>query len=246
MTIFELMDSKKSKYTKTELLIYEYIKKFPSSFKNDSISDLIESFGFSQASLTRFAKKLGFAGFNQFQYQLQNDANTAEADKETRSHFYGKFLEMTEEAINQKELNKIARYIKDADRIIFGGNHLSSIPAAFLDLSFKILSDKATALLQEGQPFFPLHKNDVFILFSSYTGKGFKNYPTKLDSKGVHTILVTLTTKHPLRKEFETVFVLPESQSIHNSKTVMTETFAYFMFIDLLLESLKQYRNEKI
>ncbi len=245
MTIFELMDSMKNKYTKTDLQIYEFIKKFPNKFQSDPITDLVENFGFSQPSLTRFAKKLGFSGFNQFQYQLQNDMNQPSLQTESRSQFYAKFLEMTESSINQKDLKKITMYITNADRIIFGGNHISSIPANYLDLSFKLLSTKATAILQEGQPSFPLRKNDVFLLFSSYTGKGFKNYPTKLDSKGVHTILVTLTPKHPLRKEFEIVFVLPESQSIHNSKTVMTETFAYFMFIDLLLESLKQYRNEK-
>ncbi len=240
MTIFELMDSKKNKYTKTDLQIYEYIKKFPDKFQNTAISDLIEKFGFSQASLTRFAKKLGFAGFNQFQYQLQCDISLPQQQSETRSQYYAKFLEMTETSINQEDLEKVSNYIKKADRLIFAGNHISSIPANYLNLSFELLTDKATALLQEGQTYFKLKKDDIFILFSSYTGKGFKNLPTKFNNEGIHTILVTLTPKHPLRKEFETVFVLPESQSIHSGRTVLTETFAYFMFIDLLLESLKE------
>ena len=245
MTIFELMDSMKNKYTKTDLQIYEFVKKFPNIFQSEPITELVESFGFSQPSLTRFAKKLGFSGFNQFQYQLQNDINQPSIQTESRSQFYSHFLEMTESSINQKDLKKITKYITDADRIIFAGNHISSIPANYLDLSFKLLSEKATAHLQEGQASFSLKRNDVFILFSSYTGKGFKNYVSKATNDGIHTILVTLTPKHPLRKEFETIFVLPESQSIHSGKTVLTETFAYFMFIDLLLESLKQFRNEK-
>ncbi len=244
MTIFELMDSMKNKYTKTDLQIYEYIKKFPDDFQNKPISDLIDIFGFSQPSLTRFAKKLGFAGFSQFQFQLQNDIDHSNNQTESRAQFYSKFLEMTETSINQKDLNQIVEYIKKSDRIIFAGNHISSIPANYLDLAFKLLSDKAAGLLSEGLVPFTLHKNDVFILFSSYTGKGFKDYVVKQNEKGVHTILVTLTPKHPLRKQFETVFVLPESQSIHRGKTVLTETFAYFMFIDLLLERIKEKNKE--
>ena len=73
MNIFELMESRKNTFSATDRKIYENIKKFPQSYAENKISDLVQSFGFSQAALTRFAKRLGFEGFNVFQYQFRLD-----------------------------------------------------------------------------------------------------------------------------------------------------------------------------
>ena len=73
MNIFELMDSKVSSFSKTDKAIYEQIKKFPEEFANSSLNVLCDSGSFTKSAMTRFAQKLGFAGYTEFQYQFQQD-----------------------------------------------------------------------------------------------------------------------------------------------------------------------------
>lgn len=239
MNIFEKMDAYKGKYTKKELLIYEYVKKMPNRFANGTTTSC-ESLGFSQSSMTRFAKKLGFNGYAEFQYALKNDIATAKKQpkKQTRSEFYGNFLQLTEDAIDPKDLHVIASHIANAYRVVYGGNSLSNVPAHFLDQASKITSNIATMAFSAGDVIWNLDQRDVLLIFSSYSGVGFKNYLNYEGKNKPYTILVTLTNKHPLRHSFDKVVVLPESKSTDHGRNVLTETFAYMMFIDLLVEEI--------
>lgn len=100
MNIFEKMDAQKNKYTKTELLIYENVKKMPKNFSDAPIPEITRIYSFSQPSLTRFAKKLGFDGFLRFQYQLKNDlSNNTATDNSSRAEFYGSFMKLVEKVL---------------------------------------------------------------------------------------------------------------------------------------------------
>ena len=62
MDIFEQMKSKRSSFSNMDSRIYESIRKFPEMYASSTISELVQNTGFSQAALTRFAKRLGFDG----------------------------------------------------------------------------------------------------------------------------------------------------------------------------------------
>ncbi len=248
MTIFELMDQYSNQYTKTERKIYENIKKFSDQYANKSLPELVEITGFSQAALTRFAQKLGFAGFSQFQYQYQQDLlsqNTNE-EKKTRSQFYGEFLENTEHSIDKETLIEIAKHFMQCDHAFLAGANLSSLPAQYLDMSFRILKTCFSTCVDTKLGLQPVTSNDVYLLFSAYNGyeqrtvlQGFENAKEK-----PYRILVTLTNKHPLRKSFDEVIVLPESKAVNTNMTVMTETFAFMMFNDLLLHEIRKLQRQ--
>ena len=104
MNILDLIDTKVSSYTKTDRFIYEKLKKFPERFAENSYSDAVEEFGVSPAALTRFAKKLGFNGFNEFQFQLISDLRERNNDQQSSSmaEKFGKALVRTEESISAK------------------------------------------------------------------------------------------------------------------------------------------------
>lgn len=71
MNIIDRMDTLVAAYTATDRKIYEFIKKFPEQFASCSLNEIVERFKISQPALTRFAKKLGFSGFLEFQYQYR-------------------------------------------------------------------------------------------------------------------------------------------------------------------------------
>lgn len=246
MNIFEKMDAYKSKYTKTELLIYEYVKKMPERFANSTTEKCEALGGFSQPSLTRFAQKLGFNGYTEFQYALKKDYETVDkqTQDQTRSEFYGNFLQLTEEAIDPKDVHDIATHLLNARHVAYGGNSLSYVPAYYLDQHSKMMSNIASIAFSSSDVLWRLDNHDVIMIFSSYSGFGFKHYLNFDNPDHPYTILVTLTNKHPLRHNFDKVIVLPESKSTDHKKTVMTETLAYMMFIDLLLQELNAIQKQ--
>lgn len=244
MNIFETMDSNVSTYSKTDLRIYETIKKFPDAYAAESIQEIVNGFSVSQSALSRFAKRNGFDGFLQFQYQLKQDIEKKKDDtKFKRSIFYGKFLEQTEDSIDPDQLNRIAQKISQSRHFQIAGVSLSEIPAKYLFASCGIFKYCYPSLYDPLFGTYPLDSSDdVYLLFSAYDGHPQQQYleqMSKLSSKP-YTILVTLTKKHPMRKYFDDIVVLPESKTVDMGHTVMTETFAFLMFDDLLTIKLDE------
>ena len=70
MNPFERLDFYKSNYTKSEKIIYEWIKKNPTTVMKDSIESLAEEISTSKAAIIRFSKKIGYSGFAEFKFEL--------------------------------------------------------------------------------------------------------------------------------------------------------------------------------
>ena len=89
--------------------IYESIRKFPEMYASSTISELVQNTGFSQAALTRFAKRLGFDGFNLFQYQFRMDLNSSKKPDQPSSpaEIYGAYMEKVENSIHEKTVDEL-------------------------------------------------------------------------------------------------------------------------------------------
>lgn len=132
----------------------------------------------------------------------------------------------------------------NANRIVFLGNSLSNILAYFMDQMSKITNQGTSMCTEAISTIWSLSKNDMIFVFSSYTGNNIKGYVNH-EKDGPYCVLVTLTNKHPLKKHFDKVIVLPEAKSVHRHRNIMTETFAYLMFCDLLTNKIEELTQEK-
>ena len=103
MNTIELMDGSVSSFSKTDRAIYEAIRKFPDTFATSSVTQLSLSAGFSKPALTRFAQRLGFSGFVEFQFQFAQDLEQARArtDAPTSAEVYGSLLKAVEERLDR-------------------------------------------------------------------------------------------------------------------------------------------------
>jgi hypothetical protein len=52
-------------------------------------------------------------------------------------------------------------------------------------------------------------------------------------------VLVTTNSKHPLRKHFDEVFVLPTAKLSSGTRAVLSDTFAFLIFNDTLVSILE-------
>lgn len=242
MDIFELMESRKNSFSNTDRKIYENIRKFPDRYATGTISEIVEEMGFSQAALTRFAKRLGFDGFNLFQYQFRMDYQSPGHNKEILSPavIYGSYLKKVEDSISDDILETTAQKIRSSRNIILAGSHVSSLPAQYMHMIFNISQTAASFLYhpEVGAP--PLTKDDLYILFSVNSGTAQKQLLEKWDAKEniPYKILITVSSRHTLRKYFDEIIVLPETDVHDIGYAVLPDTLAFLLFCEMLSRKL--------
>lgn len=243
MNALEIMESKLSSFSKTDRVIYEMIKKFPANWATQSISEISDEFQVTKPALTRFAKKLGFGGFAEFQYQLAQDLKEVELNKKSvsRADIYSKLLRQTEESIDREALKDLAVRMKQSRKVMTMGSNLSRLPAEELLIGLS-LHDEIVSFMPPAD-IVPYHysEKDMIIIYSAISGSSHQEFLKGFRREGVtkpYLVLVTVNSKHPLRHNFDQVIVLPTLRLQDSSNIVLSDTFAFLMFNDLLTAEL--------
>lgn len=246
MNLFEHMDAMAASFTKTDHYIYSHCKKFTTEFAEASITTITQNHKISQSALTRFAKKLGFNGFNEFQFALTMQINegTLEGKEKTPAQSYAEALIETEKALTDKVLKPIIDMLKDSKDVYTSGTNISSLPAKYLDYSLKICGKYHSEFLNNDSfsTFYP--KNSILFLFSAESGMYYQNLYRDRDknAKDPYIVLITLNPKHPLKKKVNYTIVLPKQKTVDIDRNVLPETLSFLMFVDILVREL-QTRN---
>ncbi len=238
MNTIELMDGSVSSFSKTDRAIYESIRKFPDTFATSSVTQLSLSAGFSKPALTRFAQRLGFSGFVEFQFQFAQDLEQVRArtDAPTSAEVYGSLLKAVEERLDRSQLSALIDRMRTSGHTYLMGYNLSRIPAEELNIALQFHADIAVSFPQIDvmQRFMP---DDLLIVYSAVGGDSYKGllHEFKIGrNTKPYMVLVTTNSKHPLRRHFDEVIVLPTATITSGSRTVLADTFAFLMFNDIL------------
>ena len=172
MDIFEQMKIKRSSFSNMDSRIYESIRKFPEMYASSTISELVQNTGFSQAALTRFAKRLGFDGFNLFQYQFRMDLNSSKKTDQPSSpaEIYGAYMEKVEKSIPEKTVDELIQRIRSARSIVLADSHMSSLPAEYLHMVLNISQSAVSMLYNPNYGIQVANDQDLYILFSVNSG----------------------------------------------------------------------------
>lgn len=241
MNILELMDGCTASYSKTDRLIYETIRKFPGTFAHQSITEISENGHFSKAALTRFAKRLGFTGFAEFQYQLRQDLEERRDEAPTNAEVYASLLTTVDGRIDRDKLRALAERIEASSHVFPIGSNLSRIPAEELHMALAY-SPKVLSVLAPLDVTPNFCKDDVVIVYSAISGHAHRWLAHAFESLGEdrpHAVLVTTNYKHPLRRIFDETFVLPTATLASGTRAVLSDTFAFLMFNDALTSILE-------
>lgn len=243
MNIIDLIDLKSSSFSKTDQKIYQGIKKFPERFASSPISEICNHTGFTKSSLTRFAQKLGFSGYVEFQYQFNKDLKEINDNpKRKLSDSYSFILKKTEDSVKKEDLILLANLIKNAKNTYISGASLCRLVAEELSIAVRMITQ--IAINVPAIDCLPLHysQDDVLIVYSVLEGnlhaklcRGLKNNPDVCP----HMVLITTNAKHPLRHNFHKVIVLPSINAADIDSSPITDTFAFMMFNELLVKELK-------
>ena len=251
MDILDLMETKVSAFTKTDLAIYKYLKADPEGFAHKGYDELVDDLGISPSSLIRFAKKLGYTGYADLQYQLGIDLEKrAEHGREkTIGETYCDFILEEEKSIDQEALDQLARLVAEANKVYCVGFHLSNLPARFLSVALRALrsvnadSPEYDYLMQQ------YHNDEIIILFSVRSGEQYREFLKRLaklpDAERPRIALVTMNPRHTLRSHCDSVIMLPSTDSVGRERLAVIDNMLYMMFNEMLLTKVKELQDSQ-
>lgn len=214
-----------------------------------SITELAEKSNSSEATIVRFAKRLGFSGYQELKISfaqesgkrlinddISRDDSCADIFEKISNDIYCS-LEMTKNAIDPKNLENAAKAILDANTIsIFG---LGNSAAVAMDAAHKFLRAgcRATAYYDNHMQAIAashLGKNDVAIGIShSGSSKDIVDALAISKKNGAKTISITNFGKSPIIKQSEIV-LCTRSKETEYSILGLNSRIAALVIIDAI------------
>ena len=253
--ILAIIESHLDKMTDLEQRIGHYFLDQNSIQKDLSSLQVAQTLHISQAALTRFAKKCGFKGYREFNFQYLQDLQKAqtEADNMQSSlsrhvlYNYNQIHQQTKELIDEEKLERVAQIIEEADRVYFFGTGSSGLVARDMKLRFMRLGVVCEALTdQDGFAWTTsiLDKNCLVIGFS-LSGQTQSIIDSLIDAKnmGAKTILVT---GQPEKIQEDFTEVVPVAlQSKPEFILRISAQFPMLLMIDLIYAFFLEINREK-
>ena len=248
MNPFERLDFYKSNYTKSEKIIYEWIKKNPSTVVKDSIESLAEEISTSKAAIIRFSKKIGYSGFAEFKFELsryiisgirENKNENMDISRSITSLYAG-YIKQINDFIDLKNIKTIAKTLSNARRVkILGKNRtgLSALQFRYRLTKIGFDAEAITDGILMNQMQESLTKGDVVLIFTTRAGDlQYYELIKNISKNGVTTIVVTCT-ETKLIKQSNYHILLPSIENASTSSFLDNQTIM-FVFIEILLAEL--------
>ena len=253
--ILAIIESHLDKMTDLEQRIGHYFLDQNSIQKDLSSLQVAQTLHISQAALTRFAKKCGFKGYREFNFQYLQDLQKAQTESDNMQsslsrhvlYNYDQIHQQTKELIDEEKLERVAQIIEDADRVYFFGTGSSGLVASDMKLRFMRLGVVCEALTdQDGFAWTTsiLDKNCLVIGFS-LSGQTQSIIDSLIDAKnmGAKTILVT---GQPEKIQEDFTEVVPVAlQSKPEFILRISAQFPMLLMIDLIYAFFLEINREK-
>lgn len=127
--------------TKTEIAISNSIIKNFDDIKGMSISNLAKIANVSPSKITKYAKKIGFTGYKELQYELKKTVSLNEKKQSSIEYQKEKITEFFN-TIDIKKMNLLIEEIKKSSKIYFYGRGPSLKVAEYFVPRLRIASNK--------------------------------------------------------------------------------------------------------
>ena len=246
--------------SKSQKRIADWLRENPGEIISLSIVELAEKCQSSEATIVRFAKHLGFSGYQGLKIALAREDGTKIISKkitgdETCYEMFEKIcndiyfsLEKTKKSLDKDSMALAAKKILSADRIVIFG--LGNSASVAVDASHKLLrvgcnavayTDSHMQAISASQ----LCERDVAIGIShSGSSKDIVDNIKIAKSKGAFTIALTSKGKSPLIKTAE-ISLCTDADETRYSILALNSRIAQLAIIDTLYTHIIIHRDEK-
>ncbi len=264
MSILEQLENPQFKATKSEKTLIDYIQSDLDNTIYKSISVIASESGVAEATITRFTKKLGFNGFQDFKVtlakEIANMKNTSlinlhvhqdECVKETATNMLKSSINILEQTVRNVDLNAIKRckdLIMNAKRVYFIGIGYSGISA--MDINYKFMrigfttvsiTDSHTMMMMSSIT----NKDDIIVAISnSGTTKEVLKTIKQAKENGTKIITVTKDGDNPLKELSDCALTYVSAETIFETGSISSKMPQIFLLDLLYTEVIKEMFSE--
>ncbi len=239
------------KLTKLEKIIATYVLEDENKAQLLTITELAERCGVGEATISRFCKKIGYAGYNEFKLALATSSITHSSTSSTESIILGdkslaandsyrstiNIINRTFRLLNQTDINLAVDLIQKSNKISCMGQGSSLVMAMELWSRFSMLTNKIDCVqdfVYQAINASLLKENDLIIYFS-YSGSTAESIEVLKEAKknGTKIILLTGHKKSPATKYADVILLSGAEESPINQGAVTTR-ISFLVLIDVL------------
>lgn len=256
MNPIALLHSKYDTLTNSEQKLADYIIANPRCMLEGRMSQLSKNAGSSNAALARLCQKLGYDGFSEFRFSMNNyllsqggnheNAGQQEDPIENILDAYTRYIKMLPNYVPREQLQEAAKKICSARRICIWGFNRTFQSACQLSnrLSrlgiFNKCSDDWIVMTDDAEV---LGKDDLCIVLSM-AGRGFngrENIVDNLKEHGCPLLLITMNNKMHLAQCADQILLLPRVMDDSQNNFFEDQIIVYVM-LELLLYEVASLR----
>ena len=194
----------------------------------------------SEASLSRFAKKCGFRGYREFIYQYEENFGVKQdsmtGNTRTVLNAYQELLNKTYNLVNEKQVERVCRYMAKAGRVFVCGTGSSGLAAREMELRFRRIGVDITSMdygdMIRMRGVFLNERSLVFGVSISGDTEDVTFLLQEAHEKKARTVLLTAKNKPEFDSFCDEVMLLPSL--IHlNHGNVISPQFPILLMTDI-------------
>lgn len=253
--LFSLMsriDGMSNQFTKTDWIIVQYIKNHPQNFLSGSAQTLAHEMKISDASIVRFAQKVGFSGLSELKYTLQNELEKENTITSHNSYTqlmqdYNVLVDALFKLIKPDYIDILREQLLTAKRIYIVGldqnRNIAELAAnkfTLLGLDVQPITTRDTLQFRASLA----DKNELFIIITfSGNRQSLASALGEIVQNNSFITLISNYEKSLCSAYADLVFLIPKTNSLENHDTITREIFILMLFDIIFLNTLNEDRQ---
>ena len=250
--LFSLMsriDGMSNQFTKTDWKIVQFIKTAPQEFLTGSAQSLAAKINVSDASIVRFAQKVGFSGLSELKYTLQNELEKESTIISHNSYTllmqdYNILIEALFKLIKPDHIDILRKQLLAAKRIYIVGLDQNRNVAELATNKFTLLGMDVQAITTRDALKFRASLATQEELFIIITFSGNRHALAEALGEIIQNdsfiALISNYEKSICSDYADIVFLIPKTNSLKNNDTITREIFILMLFDIIFLNFLNE------
>ena len=250
--LFSLMsriDGMSNQFTKTDWKIVQFIKTAPQEFLTGSAQSLAAKINVSDASIVRFAQKVGFSGLSELKYTLQNELEKESTIISHNSYTllmqdYNILIEALFKLIKPDHIDILRKQLLAAKRIYIVGLDQNRNVAELATNKFTLLGMDVQAITTRDALKFRASLTTQEELFIIITFSGNRHALAEALGEIIQNdsfiALISNYEKSICSAYADIVFLIPKTNSLKNNDTITREIFILMLFDIIFLNFLNE------
>ena len=250
--LFSLMsriDGMSNQFTKTDWKIVQFIKTAPQEFLPGSAQSLAAKINVSDASIVRFAQKVGFSGLSELKYTLQNELEKESTIISHNSYTllmqdYNILIEALFKLIKPDHIDILRKQLLAAKRIYIVGLDQNRNVAELATNKFTLLGMDVQAITTRDALKFRASLATQEELFIIITFSGNRHALAEALGEIIQNdsfiALISNYEKSICSAYADIVFLIPKTNSLKNNDTITREIFILMLFDIIFLNFLNE------